>query len=62
MHNSVQVYRTPIDSIETLDGRVLESWHNLRVADCRKAIDQVNDRLLAVVEHNGEQIDHMFRT
>ena len=56
-----QVYRTPVDHLETLQGRVLQSWEELRVDDCRRAIDQVNDRLLAVVEHNGAQIDQLFR-
>ncbi len=56
-----QVYRTPVDDMETLHGRVLQSWHELRVGDCRRAIDSINERLLAVVEHNGQQIDHLFR-
>ena len=56
-----QVYRTPIDNEEMLRGRILESWRKLRVADCRRAILQVNDRMLAVVEQDGAQIDHLFR-
>jgi hypothetical protein len=44
----------------TLQGRVLQSWEELRVCVCRQAIDQINDRLLTVVEQNGAQIDHLF--
>ena len=58
---TAQVYRTPIDNEEMLRGRILESWRKLRVADCRRAIAQVNDRMLAVVEQDGAQIDHLFR-
>jgi hypothetical protein len=55
------VYRVAIDDEETLRGRVLQSWRELRVADCRRVIDQVNERMMAVVEQNGAQIDHLFR-
>ena len=59
--HSREVYRTPVDSIETLRRRVLQSGYDLRVDDCRRAIDQINERLLAVVEHDGAQIDYLFR-
>jgi hypothetical protein len=60
-HFIAKVYRVAIDDEETLRGRVLQSWRELRVADCRRAIDQVNERMMAVVEQNGAQIDHLFR-
>jgi hypothetical protein len=45
----------------TMNIRTYSSWRELRVADCRRAIDQVNERMMAVVEQNGAQIDHLFR-
>jgi hypothetical protein len=43
--------------METLTGRVLQSWHELYLADCRRAIDKVNVRMEAVVEANVEHFD-----
>lgn len=55
------VYRTPIDNEENLRGRIEQSWREIRVNDCRAAIDQVNLRMLAIVENDGGPIDHLFR-
>jgi hypothetical protein len=55
------VYRTPIDTEETLRRRIAQSWRELRLEDCRAAIDQINLLMMAVVENDGEQIDHLFR-
>lgn len=51
------VHRTPIHDMATLTGRVLQSWHELRVADCRSAIDQVNLYMEAVVDANGDHFN-----
>ncbi len=51
------VHRTPIADMETLVGRVQQSWHELRVADCRKAIDEVNERMEALVIADGDHFD-----
>jgi hypothetical protein len=55
------VYRTPINDEETLRGRIEQSWREMRVADCRAAIDQINQRMMAIVENDGNQIDQLFR-
>jgi hypothetical protein len=51
------VHRTPIHDMETLAGRVLQSWNELRVDDCRRAIDQVNVRMEAMVAKNDDHFD-----
>ena len=51
------VHRTPIHDMETLAGRVLQSWNELRVDDCRRAIDQVNARMEAMVAEDGYHFD-----
>ena len=51
------VYRTPIDDLETLSQRVLQAWRELRVNDCRKAINEVNGRMEALIIHGGDHFD-----
>lgn len=51
------VHRTPIDNLEMLSGRVLQAWNELRVNDCRKAIDEVNQRMHELINHEGNHFD-----
>jgi hypothetical protein len=43
--------------LETLTGRILQPWYNLRVDDCRRTIDQVNERMMALIEYDGGQFE-----
>jgi hypothetical protein len=53
------VYRTAIDDEETLHERLLELWREMRVDDCQRAIDLL-DQMMAVVENDGAQIGHLL--
>jgi hypothetical protein len=43
--------------METLAGRVLQSWNELRIDDCRRVIDQVHARMESMVAKDGYHFD-----
>jgi hypothetical protein len=43
--------------LETLTSRILQPWYNLHVDDCRCAVDQVNERMMTMIENDGGQFE-----
>jgi hypothetical protein len=46
--------------VETLIGRIPQPWYNLRIDDCRRAIDQFDERMMTMIENDGGQFEFRF--
>ena len=51
------VYRRPVENIDDLENRIRQEFRELRVDDCRRAIESMVNGLWAMVDNGGNHFD-----